>query len=206
MAYALSPGVTVIEKDFTSIVPSVSSSMGAFAGAFQWGPILYPVQLSTENELVQQFGKPSTNNFESFFTAANFMSYTSGMYITRIDNASGKNAVGNTSPLVAGTAVKIKNIDDYNTTYSGATNTFEWAAKYAGTLGNSLKVSFADSATFQNLSYIRCSALCVMRQYVMRYMARWFLCKNHLEFVHIYKNLKDLKIMITFLNEGKLII
>ena len=152
MAYALSPGVTVVEKDFTSIVPSVSSSMGAFVGAFQWGPILYPVQLSTENELVQQFGKPSSNNFESFFTAANFMAYTSGMYITRIDNASGKNAVGNTSPLVAGTAVKIKNIDDYNTTYSGATNTFEWAAKYAGTLGNSLKVSFADAATFRNLS------------------------------------------------------
>ena len=44
MAYALSPGVTVVEKDFTSIVPAVSSSVGAFAGAFQWGPVLYPVR------------------------------------------------------------------------------------------------------------------------------------------------------------------
>ena len=50
MAYALSPGVTITEKDFTSIVPSTASSTGAFAGAFQWGPILQPIQISTENE------------------------------------------------------------------------------------------------------------------------------------------------------------
>ena len=150
MAYALSPGVTVIEKDFTSIVPAVASSTGAFAGNFQWGPILYPVQLSSENDLVAQFGKPSVNNFESFFTAANFLSYAGSMYITRADSAAGKNAVGNTSLLVPGTAVKVRNEDDYNTTFLGGTNTFEWAAKWGGTLGNSLKVSFADSATFKD--------------------------------------------------------
>jgi phage tail sheath protein FI len=150
MAYALSPGVTVIEKDFTSIVPAVFSSTGAFAGVFQWGPILYPVLVSTENDLVKQFGKPSATNFESFFTAANFLSYTSGLYISRSDSTAGKNAVGNASPLVAGTAVKVTNLDSYNTTFKGGTNNFDWAAKYVGTLGNSLKVSFADSATYQN--------------------------------------------------------
>lgn len=150
MAYALSPGVTVVEKDFTSIVPAVSSSTGAFAGVFQWGPVLYPVQVASENELVQLFGKPVSTNFESFFTAGNFLSYTNSLYVTRADSVNGKNAVGNTSQLVAGTAVKVKNQDDYDTTYSGSVNTFEWAAKYVGTLGNSLKVSFADSATYQN--------------------------------------------------------
>ena len=152
MAYALSPGVTVVEKDFTSIVPAVSSSTGAFAGVFQWGPVLYPVQVASENELVQLFGKPVSTNFESFFTAGNFLSYTNSLYVTRADSVNGKNAVGNTSQLVAGTAVKVKNQDDYDTTYSGSVNTFEWAAKYVGTLGNSLKVSFADSATYQNKS------------------------------------------------------
>jgi phage tail sheath protein FI len=150
MAYALSPGVTVIEKDFTSIVPAVASSTGAFAGAFQWGPILYPVQLSSENDLVALFGKPSVNNFESFYTAANFLSYTSSLYITRTNSALAKNAVGNASPLVLGTAVDINNVDVYNATFLGGANTVEWAAKYKGTLGNSLKVSFADSATYQN--------------------------------------------------------
>ena len=40
MAFQLSPGVLVTEKDFTSVVPQVGSSAGAFAGAFQWGPVL----------------------------------------------------------------------------------------------------------------------------------------------------------------------
>ena len=150
MAYALSPGVTVIEKDFTSIVPAVASSTGAFAGAFQWGPILYPIQIASENDLVSVFGKPSTNNFESFFTAANFLSYTSSLYVTRTDSAAAKNAVGNLSPLVAGTSVSINNIDVYNTTFLGGSNNTDWSAKYKGTLGNSLKVSFADSATFKD--------------------------------------------------------
>lgn len=150
MAYALSPGVTVTEKDFTSIVPATASSIGAFAGGFQWGPVLQPIQISTENELVQKFGKPVQNNFESFFTAANFLSYSGSLYVTRSDSAAATNAVGNTSALVAGTTVKINNVDAYDTTFLGGTNTVDWAAKYKGTLGNSLKVSFADSATYQN--------------------------------------------------------
>ena len=59
MPFALSPGVTVIEKDFTSIVPAVATSIGAFAGEFQWGPVLYPVTVSSENVLVQIFGQPN---------------------------------------------------------------------------------------------------------------------------------------------------
>jgi len=150
MAYALSPGVTTVERDFTSIVPSVASSTGAFAGAFQWGPVLQPIQISSENDLVNIFGKPSVGNFESFFTAANFLSYTGSLYVTRQDSAAGKNAVGNTSLLVLGTAVNINNIDAYNGTFLGGTNLVDWAAKYEGTLGNSLQVSFADSATFKD--------------------------------------------------------
>lgn len=151
MAFSLSPGVSVIEKDFTSIIPAVGTAVGAFAGKFQWGPILYPVQLASENDLVAQFGKPNSSNFESFFTAANFLSYTAGMYICRSDATLAVNAVGNLSTIVAGTAVKIINPDYYNSTTIGTVNTVDWAAKYAGTMGNSLKVSFADSATFKTV-------------------------------------------------------
>ena len=146
MAYALSPGVTVIEKDFTNIVPAVATSTGATAGSFQWGPIEYPVQLSSENELVKQFGKPNDDTFQSFFTAANFLSYTNSLYVTRIDSADTVNAVSG-----SGTAVKIKNKDHYDT-LTTATYNCSWAAKYAGEFGNSLKVSMADSHTFKNLS------------------------------------------------------
>jgi phage tail sheath protein FI len=145
MAYALSPGVTIVEKDFTNIVPAVSSSTGAFAGKFQWGPIEYPVQLSSEVELIKQFGKPNDSTFESFFTAANFLSYTNSLYISRIDSLASVNAVS-----TGGTAVKIKNVDAYDDL---VTSTYDclWAAKYAGILGNSLKVSMADRLTFKNL-------------------------------------------------------
>lgn len=149
----MSPGVTVYEKDFTSIVPAVSASVGAFAGKFPWGPVLYPMQLTSENDLVAMFGKPNSNNFESFFTAANFLAYSGNMYVCRQDSSAGVNAVSyntNTTAIVAGTAQKLNNIDSY--TAATLNGTFDWAAKYPGTLGNSIKVSFADSASFQNLS------------------------------------------------------
>ena len=102
MPFQLSPGVAVVEKDFTSIVPAVSSSIGAYAGVFPWGPVLEPVTVSSENELVRTFGKPSDNNFDSFFTAANFLSYTNNLLLVRADTGS-LNAVANTSGGVTST-------------------------------------------------------------------------------------------------------
>ena len=93
MPFQLSPGVAVVEKDFSSIVPAVSTSVGAFAGAFNWGPVLQPVTVSSENVLVQQFGGPTDNNFVSFFSAANFLSYTNNLLLVRADSTLGKNAV-----------------------------------------------------------------------------------------------------------------
>ena len=93
MPFQLSPGVAVVEKDFSSIVPAVSSSVGAFAGSFAWGPVLQPVTVSSENVLVQQFGKPNDSNFTSFFSAANFLSYANNLLLVRADSTNGKNAV-----------------------------------------------------------------------------------------------------------------
>jgi hypothetical protein len=152
MAYALSPGVTILEKDYTSIVPSVDASTGAFAGKFQWGPVLQPVKLASEQDLIAAFGKPSANTFESFFTAANFLSYTRSLYVCRIDSANATNAIGNLdsnqNSAGATTDNKINNRDAYNA--SSTSWTSHWLAKYKGTAGNSLKVSFADKDTFQN--------------------------------------------------------
>ena len=88
MPFQLSPGVAVVEKDFTSIVPAVSSSIGAFAGVFSWGPVLEPTTVSSENELVRRFGKPNDELFRSFFTAANFLSYTNNLLLVRADTGS----------------------------------------------------------------------------------------------------------------------
>jgi hypothetical protein len=100
MPFQLSPGVAVVEKDFSAIVPAVSTSRGAFAGAFQWGPVMSPTQVTSENELVSIFGKPVDGNFKSFFTAANFLSYTNALLVARADAANARNAVASISGTV----------------------------------------------------------------------------------------------------------
>jgi len=94
MPFQLSPGVAVVEKDFTSIIPAVATSPGAFAGIFQWGPVLDPLTVTSENVLAERFGKPNNNQdvFSSFFTAANFLSYTNNLLVVRADTANQKNA------------------------------------------------------------------------------------------------------------------
>jgi hypothetical protein len=105
MPFQLSPGVAVVEKDFSAIVPAVSTSRGAFAGAFQWGPVMSPTQVTSENELVQLFGKPVDGNFKSFFTAANFLSYTNALLVARADATGARNAVASQSGTVTSTTV-----------------------------------------------------------------------------------------------------
>ena len=105
MPFQLSPGVAVVEKDFSSIVPAVSSSVGAFAGSFAWGPVMQPVTVSSENVLVSRFGKPNDSNFISFFSAANFLSYANNLLLVRADSTSGKNAVSTPSGGLATVSV-----------------------------------------------------------------------------------------------------
>ena len=148
MPFQLSPGVAVVEKDFTSIVPAVATSIGATVGAFPWGPVMEPTTVSSENELVRRFGKPNDSNFQSFFSAANFLSYTNNLLLVRADASGLKNAVS------SGTAIKIKNTTEYLASFvHGEANVGEFAARYAGSKGNGLTVSMADSATFDAWDY-----------------------------------------------------
>ena len=114
MPFQLSPGVAVVEKDFSAIVPAVSSSVGAFAGTFVWGPVLDPVTISSENVLVQRFGKPTDANAQSFFTAANFLSYTNNLLTVRVDTAGARNAVVTQTGTVTSIVMDVKG-DSYAT-------------------------------------------------------------------------------------------
>jgi phage tail sheath protein FI len=144
MAFQVSPGVNVSEIDLTTIVPAVSTSTAAIAGNFNWGPVEYPTLVSTEDQLVQAFGKPNANNYETFFTAADFLSYGNALYVSRaITSGTSLNAVTNTNSAGVST-ILVKNIDYYNTTPPGSGL---YVAKYPGALGNSLKISVCDSNT-----------------------------------------------------------
>ena len=112
MAFQVSPGVLVQERDLTNIIPAVSTSIGAVAGQFAKGPIDEIVSISSEQELVDTFGKPDSTNFEYFFTAANFLQYSNALSVVRAQNTSVTNATA------SGSAVLIKNTDDYTNNYS----------------------------------------------------------------------------------------
>ena len=116
MAFQVSPGVNISEIDLTSVIPSVSTTEGAIGGSFGWGPIGKFVLVDSENTLAARYGKPTNNNAETFFTAANFLAYGNRLYVSRAAKTNGfSNTVGsistssNTTIFVAG-----------NTTFTGA--------------------------------------------------------------------------------------
>jgi len=148
--FQLSPGVNVSEIDLTTVVPAVASSIGAFAGPFAWGPVNEIITISDEVRLADRFGKPDSTNYEYWFSAANFLAYTNNLKVVRAaSNASTFNATANGAPNIL-----IQNDSDWELNYAGGANTYgTFAARYAGSLGNSLKVSMADANTFNGWAY-----------------------------------------------------
>lgn len=93
MPVQLSAGVNFSEIDLTTIVPSVSTTTAAFAGVFPWGPVSETMLVDSETKLVKEFGKPTNLNPETFFTAANFLSYSNSLYVVRAANTTGATPV-----------------------------------------------------------------------------------------------------------------
>ena len=141
MPFQVSPGVNITETDLTTIVPNVATSVGAIAGSFQWGPVLERTSITTENELVQVFGEPDDNTAQSFFVAANYLSYSNNLIVVRNVLASAKNAVVG-DQATTGTAIIVENATEYD---SKTLTDQLFIAKYPGALGNSLKVVTIDS-------------------------------------------------------------
>jgi hypothetical protein len=156
MPFQVSPGVNVSEIDLTTVVPAVSTTEGALAGVFRWGPVEQRVLVDSESNLVARFGKPTNLNAETFFTAANFLSYGNKLYVVRAANttslANGAlNALANTGSISNVATFVVKNEDHYNEKSTNgdfaADTDIKFIAKYPGALGNSLKISVCDSNT-----------------------------------------------------------
>jgi phage tail sheath protein FI len=142
MAFQVSPGVQVNEVDLTNVVPAVATSIGAIAGHFTTGPVSQIAAIGSEQELVAIFGKPTSDNYETWFTAANFLQYSNALRVVRADMAGSKNATAD------GTGLQINNDDVYNANYAGGQGSVgEWAAKFPGAYGNALAVSICSNAT-----------------------------------------------------------
>jgi hypothetical protein len=141
MAFQISPGVNVSEVDLTTVVPSVLTTAGAFAGTFKWGPADKIVLVDSEITLAQTFGEPDSNSAISFFTAANFLSYGNNLKVVRAVGATSNNATASATPI------QIKNSDDFEALFAVAdgSNVYgSFIARYPGALGNSLTVEVCD--------------------------------------------------------------
>ena len=155
----LSPGVLVREVDLTvGRADNVLDNIGAIAGPFTIGPVDQPVDIATEQQLVNVFGKPISNDaqYEYWMSASSFLSYggvlkvvrTSGSNLVNANaarNVSGVSTVGNTTLL-------IKNFDQYESTYSEDTVNYVFAAKTPGSWSNDLKVCAIDDKADQILT------------------------------------------------------
>ena len=143
MAFQLSPGINVSEIDLSTVVPSVATSIGGVAGNFNWGPVNEVTTITDEVRLVERFGKPDSTNYEYWFSAANFLAYSNNLKIVLAANTTSTlNATAN------GSGILIENETDYQDNHESATNTAygPFAARFAGALGNSLRISICPSS------------------------------------------------------------
>ena len=159
MANLISPGIAINEIDLTSSVQPESSTIGAIVGDFRWGPVEEITLVSSETELAAQFGKPDENNFKDYYVAASFLNYSNALKVYRGQGDADSqlvNAVSGVATLSPGYAVGqsasptlIKNKQDFDAKDQGTTlGAAPFYARYAGALGNSLRVVVAKKDAF----------------------------------------------------------
>ena len=141
----LSPGVEIQERDLTiGSIETVDVNVGAIAGAFTKGPVLTPIRISTEAQLIETFGEPTDANAETWWTAASFLSYGGVLDVVRASTSGQLSASddGTTSPYILSIPTK----DVYEATYFDAgNNAFKWASRNIGTDQNALRVATIDA-------------------------------------------------------------
>jgi hypothetical protein len=143
MAIQVSPSVIVQEIDRTNTIPALATSVGGYAGAFKWGPVSEIVSISNERSLIETFGAPDDNSFKHFYLASQFLSYGNQLRVVRIESGSLRNSVSNPQ-LDNGNEivndVVINNETDYTTKTEVNFEGNFFAARFPGSIGNSLEV------------------------------------------------------------------
>ena len=169
MGFQVSPGVQVKEIDLTNVIPAVSTSIGAIAGAFQWGPVGEIITVGSEKQLVSRFGEPNNDTYQSFMPAASFLKYGKSLRVVRADASEDVtftdaeitawatedikddiygNAITSEDQIFAGPAknassgVSHKTIPNDGAFENGVWSDLigSWAAKFPGAIANGLKV------------------------------------------------------------------
>lgn len=157
----VSPGVNIREVDLTrGGVVAGSSVIGAIAGPFVMGPVLEPVLIETENQLLEVFGKPQVadDQYEYWMSASNYLSYGGTLRVVR-SGINSTSSLTNAHYNVGGgsTSLKIYSDDDYNNNHTSDT-AWIYSSKNPGSWANGVKVCTIDSFGDQIISGITTNA------------------------------------------------
>lgn len=104
MSFSLSPAVTTTEIDLTTGIEAQDTRTACIAASMTWGPLEEPLLITSQDNLVLNFGKPDANTYENWFAAANFLDYSNSLYVVRVgdtDNAINVNQISNATGGIA---------------------------------------------------------------------------------------------------------
>ena len=139
MAITGSPAVIVQEQDLSSFVSADSVTTGAVVGAFEWGPAEAITKITSEGKLIQFFGTPHDWNYKDWFTARNFLNYSSSLAVVRVVSEDSKNASD------TGADILLKNYNLYEFKINEITESdTRIVARYPGNLGNNIRVAIVN--------------------------------------------------------------
>ena len=160
-----SPGIQVREIDASQVISGASSTVAAYVGRFNWGPIGTVETVSNEINLGLRFGQPkavfsaTTTDANSvaisFLTASSYLAYSDTLRVSRVANINdivsannAKNSVADLSTSGNPSAFLVKNIDDFlSKDLLGTFSNYFLIGKYAGVIGNSIKFSACFTAS-----------------------------------------------------------
>ena len=155
-----SPGIVVREVDLTiGRVDSATDKNAAIVGPFEKGPVNIPIIIESEQDLIDNFGKPynTDDQVEYWMVASSYLAYGGQLSVVRAADTNLNNATDD-----AGTVV-INSVDDYiNKGYDESTLAGTVvAARNPGSWANGLKVAIIDSFGDQVISVASTSGAAV---------------------------------------------
>ncbi|HRD41655.1 MAG TPA: phage tail sheath subtilisin-like domain-containing protein [Prochlorococcaceae cyanobacterium AMR_MDS_5431] len=140
MASQVSPGIVIKERDLSNaVITGAQQITAAFASTFKKGPIGQVVNISSQKQLIDVFGKPSDANAEDWYVASEFLSYGGRLAVVRAATTLLNATTGSAGVLV-------KN-DSFWQAGTGSSEVF--VARTAGTWANSLKIVVVDRGADQ---------------------------------------------------------
>ena len=157
-----SPGIIVNEVDLTrGTSDAITTNIAAFAGPFKRGPVDELTLIETEAQLQRVFGDPTDENYEYWYSVANFLEYGGVCYVIRTDDSVGdssgiglqtmKNATDEIVVSPSEAPIYVKNRTDFEENwYQTASAPGKFVAQSPGVWGNGLGVAVIDhGADFQ---------------------------------------------------------